>query len=174
MEGVAALWRHVFAGSIRDHAFARVTRTQASSRVRASHDDWVVRACPHHGPGLARAAGGGYHAVWFGEHKGFQRVRYGRLDAKGHAVGRVLELPDARAEHPDIVSAGQRVVIAWRSFDGTNTQISVWISEDDGRHFTLRRLHSSEFDNDYPRLIERNGKIALVWRTEREIHVIDF
>jgi hypothetical protein len=174
VEGVAALWRHVFAGSIRDHAFARVTRTQASSRVRASHDDWVVRACPHHGPGLARAAGGGYHAVWFGEHKGFQRVRYGRLDAKGHAVGRVLELPDARAEHPDIVSAGQRVVIAWRSFDGTNTQISVWISEDDGRHFTLRRLHSSEFDNDYPRLIERNGKIALVWRTEREIHVIDF
>ncbi len=174
VEGVAALWRHVFAGSIRDHAFARVSLTQASPLVRASHDDWVIRACPHHGPGIARAAEGGYHAVWFGDRKAQQRVRYGRLNAEGHPIGKVLELPDERAEHPDIVSSGQRVVIAWRSFDGTNTQISAWISEDDGRHFTLRRLHSSEFDNDYPRLIERNGKIALVWRTEREIHVTHF
>ena len=174
VEGVAALWRHVFAGSIRDHAFARVSRTQSSALVRASHDDWVIRACPHHGPAVARAAEGGYHAVWFGDRKGQQRVRYGRLDADGRATGRVLELPDARAEHPDMVSSGQRVVIAWRSFDGINTQISVWISEDDGRNFTLRRLQSSALDNDYPRLIESKGKIALVWRTEREIHVTHF
>jgi hypothetical protein len=172
--GVAALWRHVFAGSIRDHAFARVSRTQASALVRASHDDWVIRACPHHGPGLARAAGGGYHAVWFGDRQGQQRVRYGRLSAEGGVIGTVMELPDSRAEHPDIVSSGQRVVIAWRSFDGVNTQISAWISEDDGRHFTLRRLQSSALDNDYPRLIESKGKIALVWRTEREIHVTHF
>jgi hypothetical protein len=173
-EGVAALWRHVFPGSVRDHAFARVSRTQVSTPVRASHDDWVIRACPHHGPALARAADGGYHAVWFGDRQGQQRVRYGRLDAEGHALGDVRALPDARAEHPDMVSSGQRVVIAWRSFDGLNTQISVWISEDDGRHFTLRRLQSSSLENDYPRLIEREGKIALVWRTEREIHVTHF
>ena len=106
--------------------------------------------------------------------KGQQRVRYGRLDAEGRATGKVLELPDPRAEHPDMVSSGQRVVIAWRSFDGVNTQVSVWISEDDGRHFVLRRLQSSSLENDYPRLIERDGKIALVWRTEREIHVTHF
>lgn len=174
VEGVAALWRHVFPGSVRDHAFARVSRTQASALVRASHDDWVIRACPHHGPAVARAAEGGYHAVWFGDRKGQQRVRYGRLDAEGRATGKVLELPDPRAEHPDMVSSGQRVVIAWRSFDGVNTQLSVWISEDDGRHFTLRRLQSSALDNDYPRLIESKGKIALVWRTEKEIHVTHF
>ncbi len=174
VEGVAALWRHVFAGSVRDHAFARVSPTKASSLVRASHDDWVIRACPHHGPGISRAADGGYHAVWFGDRKGQQRVRYGKLDADGHPVGKVTDLPDERAEHPDIASSGQRVVIAWRSFDGVNTQISVWISEDDGHHFTLRRLQSSALDNDYPRLIESKGKIALVWRTEREIHVTHF
>ncbi len=173
-EGVAALWRHVFPGSVRDHAFARVSRALVSTPVRASHDDWVIRACPHHGPALARAADGGYHAVWFGDRQGQQRVRYGRLDAEGHALGDVRALPDARAEHPDMVSSGQRVVIAWRSFDGVNTQISVWISEDDGRHFTLRRLQSSSLENDHPRLIEREGKIALVWRTEREIHVTHF
>ena len=173
-EGVAALWRHVFPGSVRDHAFAHVSRAQVSTPVRASHDDWMIRACPHHGPGLARAADGGYHAVWFGDRKGEQRVRYGRLDAKGQAVGEALVLPDARAEHPDMVSSGQRVVIAWRSFDGVNTQISAWLSEDDGRHFTLHRMQSSTLENDYPRLIERDGNIALVWRTEREIHVIHF
>jgi hypothetical protein len=173
-EGVAVLWRHVFPGSVRDHAFARVSRTQVSTPVRASHDDWVIRACPHHGPALALAADGGHHAVWFGDRQGQQRVRYGRLDAKGQALGDVQVLPNARAEHPDMVSSGQRVVIAWRSFDGVNTQISAWISEDNGQHFTLHQLQSSTWDNDYPRLIERDGKIALVWRTEREIHVIHF
>src|SRR5688500_13121414 len=82
--GIAAMWRHVFDGSVRDHAFAIVERggEQATKPQRASFDEWKIDACPHHGPGLA-AASDGYHAVWFGIRGDEPAVRYARLDASG-------------------------------------------------------------------------------------------
>ena len=80
--------------------------------VRATFDNWAIDACPHHGPGITPAAGGGYHAVWFGERAAGvtqvqAQVSYGRLQAKdGKPSGEVLALPDERAEHADILSAG--------------------------------------------------------------------
>ena len=169
--GVAVLWRHVFAGSVRDHAFARVNAEGAAAPSRASMDNWVLKACPHHGPGLARASGANYHAVWFGEKAGLQRVRYGLLDREGKPLGRVRALPDEKAEHADIVSSGKRVVIVWRSFDGVQTKLKAWVSQDGGKHFALSTLMTSELENDHPRLIERAGNIAVVWHTEKAFHV---
>ncbi len=170
-QGVAALWRHVYPGSVRDHAFARLQPSRPVALQRASHDDWVLKACPHHGPGLARAAGGGYHAVWFGERKGRQRARYARLDANGKPQQTVRELPDAQADHADVAAAGKRVAIVWRSFDGQQTRLRAWLSSDGGRHFRLRELAASPLQNDHPRLIARGRQIAVVWRTEHDIHV---
>ncbi len=172
--GVAAIWRHVFAGSVRDHAFARVTANKASTVTRASKDHWVLKACPHHGPGLAAAGNGGYHAVWFGDKAGRQRVRYGLLDHDGNPKGKVRELPDVHAEHADVARSGKQVVIVWRSYDGQSSRISAWVSQDNGKHFKLSTLFTSPFDNDHPRLISRAGTIAVVWRTEKDFHVHRF
>lgn len=172
-EGVAVMWRHVFPGSVRDHAFAKVGSGAASSLQRASVDGWVTQACPHHGPGIARAADGRYHAVWFGERDGRQRVRYAQLGQDGRAAGTVTELPDERADHADVAVAGARVAIVWRSFDGERMRLRAWLSVDDGRHFTLRDLAATELDNDYPRLVQQGERIAVIWRTEHEIQVHD-
>ncbi len=172
-QGVVALWRHVFAGSVRDHAFAKVKGEQASSLERATEDQWVLKACPHHGPGLARAAQGGYHAVWYGEKQGKAAARYGRLDTKGRPVGQVMELPDARADHADVAVSGERVVITWRSFDGTQTHLRAWVSSDGGRKFSFRELHATQSENDHPRLIAQGERISVVWRTEDAIYVED-
>lgn len=171
--GVALMWRHVFPGSVRDHAFAVVGNGRQAAMVRASTDQWVLKACPHHGPGLARDAEGGYHAVWFGDKAGRQRVRYGRLDSSGRPQGKPVELPDERAEHADIAVAGRSVVIAWRSFDGERTRLRAWVSNDGGRRFGMRELGISELQNDHPRLAAQDGRIAVVWRTENEIQVHD-
>ncbi len=171
--GVAALWRHVFAGSMRDHAFAKVGTGARTSVQRASFDGWVVKACPHHGPGLARAPDGGYHAVWFGERDGRQRARYARLEADGRPQEQVVELPDERADHADVAVAGERVVIVWRSFDGERMRLRAWLSNDGGRRFTLCELATSADENDYPRLAQHGGRIAVIWRTEHEIQVHD-
>ncbi len=172
--GLVALWRHVFEGSERDHAFAAVGDAAAPSPaiVRASRDRWAINACPHHGPGLAPAEGGGYHAVWFGERGGVAAVRYGRLGADGVPAGEARVLPDPSAEHADVVAAGRRVVVAWRSFDGSATRLRAWVSDDGGERFVLRELGRSTAENDHPRLARRDDRLIAVWRTDPEIRVV--
>ena len=64
---VALMWRHVYDGNERDHAFVLLGGAAAPVTARATTDRWAIEACPHHGPGLAAAKDGGYHAVWFGQ-----------------------------------------------------------------------------------------------------------
>jgi hypothetical protein len=170
--GLAALWRHVYAPNQRDHAFAPVsTATLDREPVRATFDRWALDACPHHGPGLAAARGGGYHAVWFGERDGVAAVRYARLSAGGQPQGEPAVVPDPAAEHADVQSAGRRVAVVWRSFDGQGTRWRAWLSQDDGRHFALRELGRTEGENDHPRLLRRNESILALWRTTKGVHV---
>ena len=169
--GLAALWRHVFEGNVRDHAFARIGTTDATPAVRASFDRWKIEACPHHGPGLTPAEDGGYHAVWFGERDGRAAVRYGRLGADGAPHGDVRELPDDAAEHADVLSAGKNVVIAWRSYDGRQMALRAMVSADDGKTFTARELGTTPDDNDYAKLVRKGDQIYVFWRTAREIRV---
>ena len=168
---LVALWRHVFAPNERDHAFAPVGPPRAGDPVRASVDRWALDACPHHGPGLAPAAVDGYHAVWFGDRAGEARVRYGQLDASGAPRGAVQALPDEGAEHAAVQSAGAKVVIAWRSFDGQATRWRAWLSADDGRSFRLEELGSSADDNDHPLLARRGDQIFALWRTHQGVRV---
>ena len=168
--GVAAMWRHVFTPNVRDHAFAVLGGDKAP--VRASFDDWKLDACPHHGPGLAASARGGYHAVWFGEKAGRAAVRYGHLSAVGSPEGEPRELPDPRAEHADVVASGRHVAIAWRSYDGTQARLRAWVSADDGAHFILRELATSTDENDHPRMLATPAGVLVLWRTAKEIHVL--
>jgi hypothetical protein len=169
--GLAALWRHVFAPNQRDHAFARLDGSAAAEPVRASLDRWAIDACPHHGPGLAPATDGGWHAVWFGQRNGAMAVRYGRLAADGRPAGEARVLPDEAAEHADVASAGERVVIVWRSFDGRQTRLRAWTSEDGGQRFTLQELGATALPNDHPRLLQRGGRFLVFWRSSEGARV---
>ena len=171
---LVALWRHVFEPNQRDHGFALVGVPGGAGPavpVRATFDRWAIDACPHHGPGLAPAEGGGYHAVWFGDRAGEARVRYGRLNADGSPNGEARPLPDERAEHAAVQTAGPHVVIVWRSYDGKATAWRAWISHDDGRSFALKDLARSTADNDHPLLARRGEQIFALWRTSQGVQV---
>ncbi len=192
---IAALWRHVIAPNIRDHAFAilkadpasapaatrTATETNPPQPVRATYDNWAIDGCPHHGPGLTTTMDGtsspAYHAVWFGVRAGVTQVSYGKLDRDGKPVGSVIALPDERAEHADILSNDSTLAIVWRSYDGSGTSMKAWISVDDGTHFSLRTLARTEGDSDYPRLlIKRNknskdGQLFVIWNTKDKRYV---
>ena len=171
--GLAVMWRHVFAGNVRDHAFSTIAAGggTASEVQRTSFDEWQIDACPHHGPGLALGAAGGYHAVWFGVRNDEPAIRYARLDEQGVPRRAVLVLPDSGAEHADVCCVGTNVVIVWRSFDGTRTRYSAWISDDDGRTFAMRALGSTEDESDNPFLVRRDRQLFAVWRTRNEVRV---
>jgi hypothetical protein len=177
-----ALWRHVFGQATRDHAFANLSDPVPNAFKRASYDAWQVQACPHHGPGLARAgAAGGYHAVWFGirKEKGgdVAAVRYARLAADGQPLTDTVQLlPDAQAEHADVAAQGNKVAIVWRSYQGQDTALKAWLSRDGGKTFETRLLARTQGENDQPRLIANDTQMVVVWRTrdKAEIHAITF
>lgn len=163
--GLVAMWRHVWPVNLRDHALLPLHAPPGTPPVRATQDGWVVQGCPHHGPSLAPAAAGGWHALWFGQRAGVAAVRYGRLDAQGLPQGDARLLPDEAAEHASVAALGRRVAIVWRAFDGQAMRWRAWLSEDEGAHFTLRELGRSSADTDYPRLVHDERRVLALWRT---------
>ena len=186
---VAAVWRHVFGEQTRDHAFAMLpgassvastsAQVQTKSPVRSTFDDWQINACPHHGPGLAaNNSQTGFHMVWFGIRKQDRQdvpgVRYARLNANGEPfLSSVKALPDARAEHADVLAHKQRVVVVWRSSEGSTSTLKAWISDNEGQSFSVKVLGQTQGPNDHPRLVQRAEKMLVVWRDTKEIKVYD-
>lgn len=158
---VAALWRHVFDGSERDHAFAYLSRQGKPSITRATFDRWKVDACPHHGPGLAIAADGTRHAVWFNQIDGAGRAFYGHLTSA--QPQHVRALPEG-ASHADVAVLGKSVVVVWKRFDGEATRIESWISHDDGIEFASGDSLQTTAESDQPRLVTTKDDVMLVWR----------
>ena len=171
-----ALWRHVFGTQTRDHAWALLS-SQPASFQRVTFDQWDINACPHHGPGLARAqahahASEGFHMVWFGVREGVAGVRYARLDAHGMTVPNSLRtIPDAAAEHADVMAHGSTVAIVWRSYAKGVTSLMLWRSIDGGQHFELSTLDRQTGPNDHPRLAQSGERMAVVWRTSERTWV---
>lgn len=175
--GLVALWRHVFSGAggqVRDHGFAPLrgpglpSGQEAPPPQRATQDGWVVAGCPHHGPGLAPAARGGWHAVWFGERGGVAAARYGRLDASGAPSGPVRSLPDATAEHASVAAIGPQVALVWRAFDGQQMRWRAGLSSDDGASFQWRELGRTRGESDHPRLAQDGQRVLALWRCADE------
>jgi hypothetical protein len=186
---VAAVWRHVFGEQTRDHAFAMLpgassvastsAQVQTKSPIRSTFDDWQINACPHHGPGLAaNTLQTGFHMVWFSIRKqdgqDVPGVRYARLNANGEPLlSSVKALPDARAEHSDVLAHKQRVVVVWRSSEGSTSTLKAWVSDNEGQSFSVKVLGQTQGPNDHPRLVQRAEKMLVVWRDTKEIKVYD-
>ena len=174
-----AMWRHVYEPNVRDHAFAALpASTAAVPTVRATFDEWQVNGCPHHGPGLVAAAEGGFHTVWFGNRQsdGAQAsgVRYARLKPDGSPDAQtVRRLSDDRAEHASVIALGPRVAIVWRSSDGLVSTLKAWLSSDGGKTFSERTLAQVQGDNDFARPVQHGNRMAVVWRTPKEVQVYE-
>jgi hypothetical protein len=161
------LWRHVFEPNERDHAIAKLDSMGRPVKVeRATFDHWRVDACPHHGPSLAIDRTGTRHAVWFNHASGEGRVFYGRL-MDGRVEGQRV-VGGERAAHADLGVHGDRVVIAWKEFDGERTVLRAEVSSDSGGHFNAVTLAATRGASDQPRILQRNGAFFVFWRTETE------
>lgn len=164
-------WRHVYAPNERDHALARLRPDgQPESVKRATFDRWKVDGCPHHGPSLVVDAKGVRHAVWFNQKEGSGPVHYGRLvdHAKELQVEGQLTIGGPRAAHADLGSAGDKLGIVWKEFDGERTQLQAMLSTDGGKTFRTLPLEATDGASDQPRVIRRGEALFAFWRTEKE------
>ena len=107
-----ALWRHVFAPNIRDHALSELHADGSASPLqRASFDDWRIDACPHQGPAHAFAADGRRHQVWFNGKEGSGGgVQYAAFAPDGARPVPVL-LGNAQASQADIAVRSAQVAV---------------------------------------------------------------
>lgn len=164
---VLAMWRHVFAPNIRDHAIARMHPDGRAGEVaRATFDDWRVDVCPHHGPSLAGDAAGRLHAVWFTQGTAGAGVFYGRLNGDGVAGKR--RVGRDTAEHADLAVAGRRVAVAWKEFDGTRSQLRAMLSGDGGDTWREFDVAATSGASAQPYVLERQGRFYVFWNTRRE------
>lgn len=170
--GVTALWRHVFAPNIRDHAIADLNADGSAGAIRrATFDDWAIDACPHHGPSLARDSDGTLHAVWFHLGKTTPGVSYGRL--RNGAIEGQRVLGGNGAAHADIAIDGRRLLLVWKDFDGQRTWLRALRSDDAGEQWLELTLADTGDMSDQPRALMHNGRFHVFWNTrERPWQVV--
>lgn len=167
---VAVLWRHIFPGSIRDHASAILNADGSSSYARATLDDWKIEACPHHGPDITSAEGGFYHMVWFSNGSKQKGVYYGLQNFEtGEGSQRYSVDSSASASHPQVARDEDGLYVAWKLFDGEKTSIQLIRSLDNGQNWSeSESLLSTLGDSDHPQLIETQTQAYLAWHTAEE------
>jgi hypothetical protein len=162
---VAAFFRAIYGDNIRDHAYAVLRTDGGASRAgRATFSDWHIAGCPHHGPGLAIAADGTRHAVWY-EANGKPTIWYGQLHP-GQPAAHAQAIAGAGASHADIAVSGATVWIAWNQIDAAGVTLTLRRSDDGGAHFGAPRALAG-FDGAVgsPQLLLRDGQAYVAWNT---------
>jgi hypothetical protein len=168
----AIMFRNIFEGSIRDHAVITFKDPATPGPLRrVSVDDWKLEACPHHGPSLAIAADGSYHAAWFTNGAARQGLFYARADNADAPFGepRALSSPDRQPARPYVLADGNAVHLVWKEFDGNKSLVKWQVSPDSGHTWSPARIVAETEDaSDHPLLIARAGQVYLSWLTKIE------
>lgn len=168
----AVFTRFVYPGGVRDHGLLRLAAEGKSwSSARVTYDDWQIKACPEHGPGLSIARNGSYHIVWFTQGNKRAGLFYARSVDRGTRFGEPVQLGDAGrlASHGDVLSAGEKVALVWKEFDGAVTTIVGMVSSDDGGHWAPAKIIGrSNSETDFPFLVSDGKKIYLSWNSRNE------
>lgn len=165
-------WRHVFDGSIRDHAVARIgPRGVLKEPVRATFGNWKIDACPHHGPAIARGGDWGWHLAWYDGNEKKPGLYVARLDGEAWVTSpaRRFGNADAQAGHPTLFANGEQVFLAWKELTDTSAVIMAMVSEDGGRSWgTPRKFAETSGAADNPFLISDGKLVYLSWNTRQD------
>jgi hypothetical protein len=169
----ALLWRHIYDGNIRDHAFVRLDGKMHP--VRVSHDNWRIDACPHHGPALAAGPASTYHAVWFDDAPQSRGLFYARSQDGGKTFGAPMHFGNDSAQpgHPDVLNIDKKVFLVWKEFDGEKSAVYTMRSLDNGTTWSMPQRAAATADaSDHPTLIGHGDHAYLSWNTLQEGHRI--
>ncbi len=169
---VVAMWRHVFAGSERDHAIAEITAdNKAPTIIRASYGHWKLDGCPHHGGALAYGQGFGYHMAYFDGAGDNPSLKVARMDGEAWVSSPPKRFGNMQhnAGHPALYSIGDKVWLVWRENFAGQSEIYGMRSDDGGKQWSAtQRLLTVSGQLDYPQLIEVNTKVYLAVNTSSE------
>jgi hypothetical protein len=166
-------WRHVFEGTTRDHAAARLNDDGTLSPLqRIAEDGWKIDACPMHGPSLAIGTDGAWHATWFTGAPGKAGLYYARSSNQGATFSSPQALGNSakKPTRPQVVAGpGPNVWRAWKEFDGQVTTVQAQHSGDAGLTWSATvELARTRGASDHPQLLAHGDGVYLSWLTRAE------
>jgi hypothetical protein len=165
----AVFWRHVYPGNVRDHAFTRLDGKSDIQRV--THDNWIIEACPHHGPALSVARDGVFHFVWFDNAPHADGLFYARSTDEGKTFSTPIKIGNDAHQpgHADVLSLGSDVWLVWKEFDSEQSLIYAMQSRDGGITWNAPiKIASTDDASDHPLLVHYSGQTFLSWNTVRD------
>lgn len=173
--GPIAFWRHVFGRNIRDFAIANLN---GGPVLRVTDDAWEIDGCPHHGGGIAVDGRGNLHIAWFtngGKRKGifYRRIAgtdFSRADARlDMSAPLALGDPARQAGHPAVAAADDRILLAWREFDGQRFSAWAMLSPDAGASWGApQKLAEAAQQADYALPLIDARQALVVWNAAAE------
>jgi len=166
-------WRHVFDGTTRDHAAAKLSDDGSLGPLRRiAVDGWKLDACPRHGPSISTAADGTWHATWFTGAPGKVGVYYARSTDQGATFSPPEPLGNGAkgpARPQVLASEAGRVWRLWKEFDGLVTTVHLQTSEDQGASWgAVREVGRTKGASDHPLLVRSGNWVYLSWLTRDE------
>ncbi|MCW8945295.1 MAG: glycoside hydrolase [Sedimenticola sp.] len=170
---VIALWRHVYPTNIRDHAIAYLNDESNSASpfpVRATNDEWQVEGCPHHGPDLSVGRDNKIHLTWFTQGARNKGLMYGRFDMETQLIEREHTLDiKGGSSRPQVVTSAGTVYTAWKRFNGTETELVVSRSIDNGDSWSAPEIIAETASgSDHPMFVTQGKEVSLSWHTLAE------
>lgn len=172
------LWRHIYEGSIRDHALMKLTDWQTPSELhRVGEENWKIDACPHHGGGLV-ISDETYHAVWFSNSESKKGLFYANSNDAGQHFSTPLSFGGDGASHAHVQAIGQKVAIVWLEFDGKANRVQFITSKDAGKTWSKAQTIATAGDKaDNPFLLSDGNKMYLSWQVPSQayhLHAVEF
>ena len=165
------LWRHIYEGSIRDHALMKLTDWQTPSELhRVGEENWKIDACPHHGGGLV-ISDETYHAVWFSNSDTKKGLFYANSKDAGQHFSKPMSFGGEGASHAHVQAIGQSVAIVWLEFDGKANRVQLIKSKDAGKTWSKAETVATTSDKaDNPFLLSDNNKMYLSWQVPSQAY----
>jgi hypothetical protein len=172
--GPIAFWRHVFGRNLRDFAIATL---DGGPVLRVTDDAWEIDGCPHHGGGIATDGHGNLHIAWFTNGEKRKGIFYRRVAQADFSKAAPLDMsaplalgePARQAGHPAVVAQGDRVLLAWREFDGRRFSAWAMLSRDAGASWGApQKLAEAAQQADYALPLIDAQRALVVWNTAAE------
>jgi hypothetical protein len=132
--GIYAAWRQVYAGNIRDIAFAKSADggKTFTAPERVSQDNWMLDGCPENGPSLAVDSRDRVHVVWptllpAADKNGEPTLAlFYAMSADGRTFTPRTRIPtEGVSKHPQIALGwGNDLFIVWDEQDGGTRRVA--------------------------------------------------
>ena len=171
---VAALWRKVFPGNVRDMVLdlSRDGGRSFAPPARVSVDGWKIAACPHRGGRVALDGRGHAHVAWYTEGRDeTPRVLYA-TSPDGRAFTPPLPITGAAGSVPDhvrlAVNRAGAVVVVWEDSTAVRRRVKLRLSIDGGKVFAEAQSLSTAIKAYAPDVaVTPTGDFVVVWNEEQ-------